>query len=244
MLHCLIEVIKEEVEYRSKRRVAKKQHTADKAQCELMHKVKQSEGYKNALLNRVTGTLPLADFLADSDEQLQSPKYGYSSQLVVTEAGYLSDIIGVCVPPDSISNVYLELITALDSTVNVVLVERSLSIGQYVQHLAYNKDLPVVRSVLLDYEELLVQEGNVGIIVYDNNAGEVHLTYHKDILVYAEDADPYKKILEGCGMKENEDLVYVQEVPHVHISSEKSHDVMEALKSQIGIDQSVVNRAE
>ena len=133
-------------------------------------------------------------------------------------------------------------IDGLAETVDIFLVDVGFA-DQTVEHIAREKDLAVVRSVLWDNQELLVKDGSVGVILCNDAHGEVHLTEDKDILIYTLNATPFLEILDHYGLQETEP-VYVCQVPHFHVSYPDVEEKIESLKSDLGIEESVVRKRE
>jgi hypothetical protein len=116
--------------------------------------------------------------------------------------------------------------------------------GNHIDYFAYYKDTFVVRSILLDFEELLLNDGLVGIAVWSEAIqAEVKLTMHKIIQVYVRDSYPFQQVLADFGIKADPDLRFFFEQFYLLVSTEAGDSAVEALKDRLCIDHSVVQAA-
>ena len=92
---------------------------------------------------------------------------------------------------------FIELLTPLGETVDVVLETSHAQESQghtdlYREHI----ELPILQSILWDFEDLLINDGCTGIAVLNPNIPqEVQLDEHKLLLVYGKNLTPYEGIL-------------------------------------------------
>jgi hypothetical protein len=134
--------------------------------------------------------------------------------------------------------VFMELLEPLGNVVDVVL---ETSHGQggnghsdlYREHI----DMPVLKSILWDYEDLLTNDGCTGIAVLNPQAPhEVQFDEHKLLIVYSHSVADFEQVLQSRGLPCDESIKFITEAEHVHSSSDAYHDQLDELKTQLGMD--------
>jgi len=133
---------------------------------------------------------------------------------------------------------FLEILDPLGSTVDVVLEtshdrENNGHLDLYREHI----DLPVLKSILYDFEDLLVNDGCTGIAVLNPSIPqEVQFDEHKLLIVYGRDLSEYEWIFGSHGVQCNDQMKFITEAEHVHSSNESYSGQFEQLKHRLAID--------
>jgi hypothetical protein len=84
-------------------------------------------------------------------------------------------------------------------------------------------DLPVLKSHLCDFEDLLLHDGCTGVAVISTEGPmEVQFDEHKLLVVYAHDLEPFERILRQEGIERDDTLKLITEGEHLH-STEPHH---------------------
>jgi len=92
----------------------------------------------------------------------------------------------------------------------------------------------------LDFEELLLNDGLVGVAIYgESSRAEVQLTKHKVIQVFASELSYFRRVLSRYSIREDSELKFLFEDFYLLVSSETGDQAMEALKDRLCIDNSV-----
>jgi hypothetical protein len=95
----------------------------------------------------------------------------------------------------------------------------------------------VLKSVLWDYEDLLVNDGCTGIAVLNPAIPqEVQFDEHKLLIVYGSNLEEHEQIFGARQMPCDDQMKFITEAEHVHSSSEHYHEEFEHLKIRLGID--------
>ena len=135
-------------------------------------------------------------------------------------------------------DVFMDLLDPLGPVVDVVL-ETSHSRNHtghddlYREHI----DMPVLKSILCDYEDLLVNDGCTGLAVLNPGIPqEVQFDEHKLMIIYGEELDSYAKVLAERDVHCNEQMKFITEAEHVHSSSDRYARQFEELKTRLGMD--------
>ena len=133
---------------------------------------------------------------------------------------------------------FMELLDPLGFEVDVVL-ETSHNRGDrghvdlYREHI----DLPVLKSVLWEYEELLTNDGCTGIAVLNPNIPqEIQFDEHKLLIVYGQELEPFEDILRCNNVRCKDQMKFITEAEHVHSSSDRYFEQFEELKMRLGMD--------
>jgi hypothetical protein len=134
--------------------------------------------------------------------------------------------------------VFMEMLDPLGSVADVVL-ETSHSHNQsghtdlYREHI----DMPVLKSILWDYEDLLTNDGCLGIAVLNPSIPqEVQLDEHKLLIVYGENQAPFEEIFKERDIRQEEQIKFITEAEHVHSSSDQYAEQFDELKTRLGMD--------
>ena len=211
---------------------------------------------------RVAGTASSFDHVSDRDleQHLQVRRYG---EFVLTEAvrpsfdlqvvprqGYRHDhyhdsetttdvpVILASATREQLFELFLDLLDPLGSRVDVVLEtshnrEAPGHDDLYREHI----DLPVLKSILYDFEDLLLDDGCTGIAVLNPEIPqEVQFDEHKLLIVYGEDLSEFENVLDEKGLRQDEHMRFITEAEHVHSSSETYADQFEQFRMRLGID--------
>ena len=134
--------------------------------------------------------------------------------------------------------VFMEVLDPLGSEVDVVLETSHSSenrghVDLYREHI----DLPVLKSILWDFEDLLVNDGCTGIAVLNPAIPqEVQFDEHKLLIVYGNALQSYEQIFAERNVRCNDQMKFITEAEHVHASNEQYSQQFEQLKTRLGID--------
>jgi hypothetical protein len=97
--------------------------------------------------------------------------------------------------------------------------------------------MPVLKSILYDFEDLLMNDGCTGIAVLNPSVPqEVQFDEHKLLIVYGKPLDRFEKTLITRDVYCHEEMRFITEAEHVHSSSEQYFSQFEELKMRLGMD--------
>ena len=132
---------------------------------------------------------------------------------------------------------FLDLLEPLGSVVDVVLESSHQTNSGHQDLYREHIDMPVLKSILLDFEDLLLNDGCTGIAVVNPSRGqEVQLDEHKMLIAYGNPLAPYEKILIGGDVYPDPTIKFVTEAEHVHSSSVKYFRQFAVLRTRLGMD--------
>lgn len=132
-----------------------------------------------------------------------------------------------------------------DNTVDVVL-ESSHHENDYrstqghVDLFRHGIELPILKSILCDFEDLLVNDCFTGIAVLNSQSmQEVQFDEHKLLICYSQvlPLNPFVDILERHGVRHDETIKFITEAEHVHMLDEQSIGRFEELREALGAER-------
>lgn len=136
---------------------------------------------------------------------------------------------------------FIELLQPLGQSVDVVLeTSHAHNAGGHTDLYRESIDMPILQSILWDFEDLLVNDGCTGIAVLNPGLPqEVQLDEHKLLIVYGNELTAYEGILIDNYLDCREDMKFITEAEHVHSTSEQYIQEFEELKMRLGMDGGV-----
>lgn len=169
---------------------------------------------------------------------------------VVPSAGYRRDVyrdqqssadVPVLMAAESrerLFDLFLDLLDPLGDEVDVVLeTSHESDVGSHQDLYRERMDLPVLKSTLYDFEDLLLDDGCTGIAVLNPQVPlEVQFDEHKLLIVYGQDLWPFEEILHDYRLRCSPDIRFVTEGEHVHSSSDEFGERFEELKYRLGVE--------
>lgn len=101
-------------------------------------------------------------------------------------------------------------------------------------------DLPVLTSILYDFEDLILGDGCTGIAVLNADRDyEVHFDEHKLLYLYGPDLSAFEAILQKHGVIREDDLIVITEEQHIHSTSDEFYEKLQELRQVIGVEDEV-----
>jgi hypothetical protein len=95
----------------------------------------------------------------------------------------------------------------------------------------------VLKSVLWEYEDLLVNDGCTGIAVLNPGIPqEIQFDEHKLLIVYGNRLDEFESIYRDQQIRCDDELKFITEAEHVHSSSDRYAQQFDELKTRLGMD--------
>ncbi len=167
------------------------------------------------------------------------PAQGYRHDAYRDEESKTSvPVLMAAASSEHLFEVFMDLLDPLGTEVDVVLETSHNRQARghsdlYREHI----DLPVLKSILYEYEDLLVNDGCTGIAVLNPNIPqEVQFDEHKLLIVYGNQLEAYEQVLAGRNVLCNDKMKFVTEAEHVHSSSEQYAELFQELKIRLGMD--------
>jgi hypothetical protein len=133
---------------------------------------------------------------------------------------------------------FMELLDPLGSVVDVVLeTSHNREHRGHVDLYREQIDMPVLKSILWDYEDLLMNDGCTGVAVLNPERPlEVQFDEHKLLIVYGSELSEFEHVFRQQGIGCQDEMRFITEAEHVHSSSEQYMSQFEELKTRLGMD--------
>lgn len=139
---------------------------------------------------------------------------------------------------EKLFDLFIELLTPLGDEVDVVLeTSHDSELGKHTDLYRESMELPILKSLLFDYEDLLLNDGCTGIAVLNAQVPmEVQFDEHKLLMMYGHDLDPFIDVLEEHGLYQSETLRFITEAEHIHSSTDGHAEQFNDLRYQLGVE--------
>lgn len=185
------------------------------------------------------GSFQLTDAVRPSYDLQVVPQQGYRYDVYHDdESNAKVPVLMAAASRDVLFELFLDVLEPLGSEVDVVLEtshnrRNSGHVDMYREHI----DMPVLKSTLWDYEDMLLNDGCSGIAVLNPGIPqEVQFDEHKMLIIYGNPLEPYEQALRSRGVMPVDGLKFITEAEHVHSSSDRFHQQFDELKMRLGMD--------
>ena len=185
------------------------------------------------------GDFTLSDAVRPSYNLEVLPRTGFRHEWYVDQdSGARIPVLMASVTREKLFDTFLSQLDLLGESVDVVLeTSHDKSSGQHVDLYREQIDMPVLQSILYDFEDLLIDDGCCGIAILNPRTPmEVQLDEHKLLFVYGKENAEYEAAFRANGVQCHENMRFITEAEHVHSSSDEYHQRFEQLCYQLGID--------
>lgn len=187
------------------------------------------------------GDFRLTDAVRPSYNLEVVPKQGYRHDTYRDESTKASvPVLMAAASTENLFDIFMELLDPLGPSVDVVLETSHSREGRghtdmYREHI----DMPVLKSMLYDFEDLLLNDGCTGIAVLNPGIPlEVQFDEHKLLVVYGADLSEFEATLKQSGLKCDDKMKFITEAEHVHSSSDEYQRQFAELRCRLGMDSS------
>ena len=148
-------------------------------------------------------------------------------------------VLRASISADRLWDTFMELLDPLGDMVDIVLETSHRYSGGGRSDLYREKiDLSILKSFLYDFEDILLNDGALGIGVINTNIPvEILFDDHKILNIYAEDASAFERILRRNGIHRDESLRFLNEAEHIHLTNDGFIRQFQRLKNTLGIGE-------
>lgn len=139
---------------------------------------------------------------------------------------------------ENLFELFMDLLDPLGTDVKVVLETSHASQGgQHVDLCREHIELPVLKSTLWDYEDLLLNDGCTGIAVLNTTVPhEVQFDEHKLLVMYGEPLGGFEEILKNYGLRCQDEMRFITEAEHVHSSQDRHSDLFDQMQLRLAME--------
>lgn len=150
-------------------------------------------------------------------------------------------VLAAAVSREKLFDTFLDLMSPLGEVVDVVLETSHDNDDKAASHRDLFReqiDQAVLKSVLCDFEDLLLHDGCTGLAVLSGNEPvELQFDEHKLLIVYAHDLKPFQEILKESGVRRNDDMKLITEGEHLHSTDTHWREAFEQLCFRLGVGE-------
>uniref|UniRef100_A0A7C4LN90 Uncharacterized protein n=1 Tax=Schlesneria paludicola TaxID=360056 RepID=A0A7C4LN90_9PLAN len=184
------------------------------------------------------GSFQLTEAVRPSYDLQVIPRAGYRhDHYVDRESGIKIPVLMAAASRESVLDVFFDLLEPLGPTVDVVLETSHDRPSGHQDLYREEMDLPVLKSILYDFEDLLLDDGCTGLAVLNPEIPlEVQFDEHKLLIMYGQELVDFQDILDDYGLPCQDDMRFITEAEHVHSSNEEFARRFEQLKFRLGIE--------
>jgi hypothetical protein len=185
------------------------------------------------------GSFLLTDAVRPSYDLAVVPAEGYRHDSYRDEQNHTTvPVLMAAVSAERLFETFLDLIDPLGDVVDVVLEtshhrERSGHTDLYREHI----DVPVLKSILWEYEDLLTNDGCTGLAVLNPDVPhEIQFDEHKLLIVYGDRLTEFEGLCRERHIRCDEQMKFLTEAEHVHSSSDRYAQQCDELQTRLGMD--------
>jgi len=185
------------------------------------------------------GGFLLTDAIRPSYDLQVVPTTGYRHDVYRDEETKASvPVLMASASSEKLFETFMELLDPVGSVVDVVLeTSHNREHRGHVDLYREQIDMPVLKSTLWDYEDLLMNDGCTGVAVLNPDGPvEVQFDEHKLLIVYGADLTEFEHVFREQGITCQDEMRFITEAEHVHSSSEQYMQQFEELKTRLGMD--------
>ena len=185
------------------------------------------------------GDFTLTDAVRPSFNLEIIPRTGFRHEWYVDQdSGARIPVLMASVTRERLFDTFMSLLDPLGEAVDVVLeTSHDKTNGQHTDLYREQIDMPVLQSILYDFEDLLMDDGCCGLAILNpRKPMEVQLDEHKLMFVYGRENAEYEMAFKKNQVARIEDLRFITEAEHVHSSSDEFQQRFEQLCYHLGIE--------
>jgi len=147
-------------------------------------------------------------------------------------------VLMAAVSSERLFDTFMDLLDLLGNVVDVVLeTSHNRNNNEHTDLYREHIDVPVLKSILWEFEELLLNDGCTGLAVLNPGVPqEIQFDEHKLLIVYGDELDPFEDVLGLRDIDRDEQMRFITEAEHVHSSSDQFARQFEELKTRLGMD--------
>jgi hypothetical protein len=185
------------------------------------------------------GVFDLTDAIRPSIELEIVPKQGFRHDTYIDPTSKAKvPVVMAAASRERLFDLFIDMIHTLGPVVDVVLETshyRQSSGHQdfYREHI----DMPVLKSILYDFETMLLNDGCTGIAVLNpQRQQEVQFDEHKMVIAYGSPLESFERVLISHDVYIDEQMRFLTEAEHVHSSSDAYYQQFQSLCMRLGME--------
>lgn len=184
------------------------------------------------------GAFDLTDAIRPAVDLQVVPRQGFRHDVYIDPTTKTKvPVIMAAASRERLFDLFIDMIDTLGPVVDVVLETSHYHTGGHQDHYREHIDMPVLKSILYDFEEMLLNDGCTGIAVLNpKRQQEVQFDEHKLVIAYGSPLEPYERVLIDNDVYIDNDIRFITEAEHVHTSSDQLYAQFEQLTMRLGME--------
>lgn len=185
------------------------------------------------------GTFDLTDAIRPSIELEILPKQGFRHDTYVDPSSKKRvPVVMAAASRERLFDLFIDMIHTLGPVVDVVLeTSHYRPSGGHEDFYREHIDMPVLKSILYDFESMLLNDGCTGIAVLNpQRQQEVQFDEHKMIIAYGSPLESFERVLISHDVYCEDELRFLTEAEHVHSSSDALYQDFQSLCMRLGME--------
>lgn len=185
------------------------------------------------------GAFDLTDAVRPSFDLQVIPRQGFRHDCYSDpKSGTKIPVIMASASRERLFDLFIDLVDCLGGAVDVVL--ETSHYGETDEHQDLYRehiDVPVLKSVLYEFEDALLNDGCTGIAILNpGKQQEIQFDEHKMLICYGSPLEIFERILIKHDVYPDEQIRFLTEAEHVHSSTDGFARQFAQLQSRLGID--------
>jgi hypothetical protein len=185
------------------------------------------------------GNFLLTEAIRPSFDVKITPRSGYRHDSFQDGGkGKSIPVLAASASRDELFEIFIDLLDPLGDRVDVVLESsHDPEVEGHIDMYREDIDLVVFKSLLYDYEELIMKDGYTGLAALRPDVPmEVQFDEHKLLFVYAKNIRPFERVLQDHGLVRDDKLQLISEGEHLHLTEERFFDQFGEMKMRLGVE--------
>ena len=185
------------------------------------------------------GAFDLTDAIRPSVQLQIVPRQGFRHDTYVDPVSKSKvPVIMAAASRERLFDLFIDMISTLGQVVDVVMeTSHYRNGGNHEDFYREHIDMPVLKSILYDYEEMLLNDGCAGVAVLNpSRQQEVQFDEHKMIIAYGSPLESFERVMISHDVYCDKDIRFITEAEHVHSSSDDLYSQFESLCLRLGME--------
>ena len=185
------------------------------------------------------GSFLLTDAVRPSIDLQVVPSAGWRRDVYSDpETGTKIPVIMAAQTKERLFDLFIDLLEPLGDEVNIVLeTSHDQSSDGHIDIYREQIDLPILKSMLYDFEDMLTNDGCTGIaVMHARYPMEIQFDEHKLLIMYGHDLDDFEQILEDR-LPLSDTIRFITEGEHVHSTSDEYAQQLDELRMRLSCDE-------
>ena len=180
------------------------------------------------------GDFIFTDAISPSYDLRVIPEEGYCHSIHWLENEYSILTLVAAASREKMFQLFLDLLEPLGNKIGIAIHSSHIDHNHPKKYFNEDIELYLLESIVHEYMDLLLHDGNTGIFVWDRaETKEVQWEEHKLFQIYATNFGPFEEIFSRV-LPLREEMRLICNAEHVHISSDEQYNEFLIMKDRLG----------